>query len=52
MLKANNVALIKLFKLLPKDRTMILRTKKKMKTWISNLMRLMQLTQLLAVMEK
>ena len=48
MLKANN----KLFKLLSKDRTMILRMKKKMKKWILNLMRLMQLRQFLVVMEK
>ena len=39
MLKANN----KLLKFLFKDQTMILRTKKKMKKWISNIMRSMQL---------
>ena len=44
--------IMKLFKLLSKDRTMIMRVKKKMKKWISNLMRLMQLTQLLVVSEK
>ena len=48
MLKGNN----KFLKLLSKDRTMILRTKKKMKKWISNLMRLMQLRQFVVVMEK